>query len=287
MRSRIIPTVFAGLLVGVALSGCSDDSITQPSGNDDNRAPALPAVSTMKVDLDFFGVAAPTLDAPSLATGKPSDAVLQIAGGDHENWINAFVRAVFLHLSVYDVLEEPIGAFAFAIHSVPQKQADGSHLWTYIFVEGEIEYSVLYGTPTPETVEWRMEVSSNDPALQLDHFVWFTGESKRDDTGGYWQFFMPTDASNGVPIVRIDWMNGTHERTLALTVNGVGHENEGDVLTLTHSKSTGSIEYFDASASLLSSIIWHADGSGSLTVPDYNGGATACWDTEQRNVACE
>lgn len=287
--NKHIRTSLAALVMWVALAGCSDDSVTLPKVNDDDGAPALPSISTMKFDLDFYGVAAPAVDEQSIASGTPSNAVLQTAaGGDHENWINAYVRAIFVHLTTYDMLEEPIGAFAYAIHSVAQKQSDGSYLWTYIFVDQTIEYSVfLYGTPNPETVEWRMEVSSNDPALLLDHFVWFSGESKRDDTGGYWQFFAPVDATNGVPSARIDFVNGTREDTLTLTVNGSGFENEGDILTFTDRRATGSIEYYDASESLLSSIIWHSDGTGSLTVPDYNGGATACWDSEQRNVACE
>jgi hypothetical protein len=288
MKHSIIRTTLAGLFMWAALAGCSDDSTTRPDV-DNNQAPALPAVSTMKFNLDFYGVQAPTVDAQSLETGRPSDAMLQsAAAGDHENWINAYVRAVFIYLTTFDMLEEPIGAFAYAIHSVPQKQSDGSYLWTYIFVDKEIEYSVfLFGTPKLDTVEWRMEVSSNNPAQVLNHFVWFTGESKRDDTGGYWQFYVPVDETNGVPVVRIDWVNGLHEDTLTLTVNGAGLENEGDVLEFSDSKATGSIEYFDASENLTSSIVWHSDGSGNLTVPDYNGGAKACWDTEQRNVACE
>lgn len=286
MKHSIIRTTLAGLFMWVALAGCSDDSVTRPE--DTNQAPALPSVSTMKFTLDFYGVAAPTVDAQSLETGRPSDTMLQSAAGDHENWINAYVRAVYIYLTTFDMLEEPIGAFAYAIHSVPQKQEDGSYLWTYIFVDKEIEYSVfLFGTPKLDTVEWRMEVSSNDPALTLDHFVWFSGESKRDDTGGYWQFFDPIDETNGVPSARIDWVNGLREDTLTITVNGVGYPNEGDILTFSDSRKTGSIEYFDASENLTSSIIWHSDGTGSLTVPDYNGGAQACWDTEQRNVACE
>ena len=288
MGTHTIRTSLAGLFMLAALSGCSNDSVTLPDSTNTN-APALPAVSTMKFDLDFYGVSAPTLDAQSLSTGAPSDAMLLSAsGGDHENWINAYVRAVFIHLSTFDMLEEPIGAFAYAIHSVPREQPDGSYLWTYIFVDQAIEYSVfLFGTPKQDTVEWRMEVSSNDPALLLNHFVWFSGESRHDDTGGYWQFFDPIDQTQGVPSARIEWTNGNLEDTLTLTVNGSGYENEGDMLTFTDSKSTGSIEYYDASASLTSSIIWHANGTGSLTVPDYNGGAMACWDREQRNVACQ
>jgi hypothetical protein len=287
MRSHSIRTSLAGLFILVALSGCSNDSVTLP--DDSDKTPALPAVSSMKFDLDFFGVNAPAADAQSLATGKPSDAMLQSAnGGDHENWINAYVRAVFIYLSTYDMLDEPISAFAHAIHSVPQEQADGSYLWTYIFVDGTIEYSVfLYGTPKPSTVEWRMEVSSTDPAMLLNHFVWFIGESQNDETGGYWQFFDPIDQTQGVRSARIDWTNGRPQDTMTVTVNGSGYENEGDILTFTDSRTTGSIEYYDASESLTSNIIWHADGTGSLTAPDYNGGAKACWDNEQRNVACQ
>jgi hypothetical protein len=49
----------------------------------------------------------------------------------------------------------------------------------------------------------------------------------------------------------------------------------------------GSIVYYDASEDTTSDITWFADGSGSLTVPDYNNGDQACWDTEQRNEACK
>jgi hypothetical protein len=290
MRDSIIRSVLAGLLVCSTLSGCGDDSVTPPAAKDGDRAPALPAVSSMKFALDFYGVATPSLDQQSLATGKPSAALLQnTEAGDHSNWINAYVRAVFVYLTVYDLLDEPIGAFALAIHSVPQKQDDGSYLWTYIFVDKDIEYSVfLYGTPGPETVAWRMEVSSNNPAQPLDHFVWFSGESRQDDTGGYWQFFQPVDPTTGVATMRIDWTKaGAHEGTVKITVNGSGLENEGDTLAFTRSGPTSSIEYYDASADRLSSIIWHANGTGSLTVPDYNGGLTACWDHQQVNVACE
>jgi len=288
MRNRIIRTGLAALFVWGALSGCSDDSATGPDNNQ-KTPPALPSVSTMQPALDFYGVEAPTLDPQSLATGKPSDAMLRSAPGDHSNWINAYVRAVFISLATYDLLDEPIAAFAIAVHSVPQAQDDGSYLWTYIFVDNEIEYSVfLYGTPGDGAVAWRMEVSSNNPAQPLDHFVWFEGESRRDNTAGYWQFYQPVGETDGTEVVRIDWTRaGRHEGTLVLTVNGSGLENEGDTLTFTETMRTGSIEYYDASADFRSVILWRANGTGSIKVPDYNEGQPACWDGHQINVACE
>jgi hypothetical protein len=287
MSNRIIRACLAGLFVWGALSGCSKDSTTGPASPHQATAPALPSVSTMKPALDFYGVATPNLDRQSLATGSPSSA-LQAGAGDHSNWINAYVRAVFLYLSTYDLLDKPIGAFAVAIHSVPQLQADGSYLWTYIFANTGIEYSVfLYGTPNGDKVTWRMEVSSNNPAQPLDHFVWFSGESATDNTGGFWQFYQPVDATNGSETLRIDWSkSGIHEGTFKLTVNGASLPNVGDTLAFTKGMGMSSIEYFAASANVTSSIVWHADGTGSITVPDYNGGVMACWDMHQVNVVC-
>ena len=289
MRTAIIRVCLTGMVLIGALSGCSDDS-SRPDDVSQTTPPALPQVSTMKPALDFYGVELPTLDPQTLATGTPSDELLATTG-DHSNFINAYVRAIFVLLGTYDLLDEPIGAFAVAMHSVPQKQDDGSYLWTYIFVDKDtdIEYSVfLYGTPHDDVVEWRMEVSSNNPAQPLDHFIWFTGESREDNTGGYWQFYTPVNETDGVEVVRVDWTNvSKHESTLTVTVNGDGLENEGDTLTFNEGKTTSSIEFYDASSDFTSSIVWHANGTGSLRVPDYSGGATACWDQHQVNVACE
>ena len=289
MRTTIIRVCLAAVLLTGILSGCSDNS-SRPDDVSRTTPPALPQVSTMRPALDFYGVDTPTLDAQTLATGKPSDAMLANPG-DHSNFINAYVRAIFVLLGTYDLLDEPIGAFAIAMHSVPQKQDDGSYLWTYIFVDKDtdVEYSVfLFGTPMDDAVAWRMEVSSNNPEQPLDHFVWFTGESREDNASGYWQFYAPVNETDGTEVVRVDWTHsGKHESTLTVTVNGEGLENEGDTLTFNEGKTTSSIEWRDASDDFTSSIVWHANGTGSLRVPDYNGGTAACWDQHQVNVACE
>jgi len=198
------------------------------------------------------------------------------------------VRAIYVQLITYDMLEEPIAAFAFAIHSIPQEQPDGSYLWTYIFVEdGGTEYSVfLFGTPMLDRVVWRMEVSSNSAAQPLDHFVWFDGESMNDESGGFWQFYEPVDQTNGVASARIDWAETAVESSLRIEVNGVGHEDEGDYLEFRETATAGSIEHLDASTAELSRIDWSVDGSGSITAPDYNGGMKSCWDTSQKDTTC-
>ena len=276
------------LVIGAA--GCGQDAVTDPNaGGLQSDAPALPSVTkTMLVDLDFFGIAEPSLDAQSLATGKPSGSLEQYAASaNRTNFINAYVRAIYATLITYDALEEPIAAFALAIHSVPQPQDDGSYLWTYIFVDETVEYSIfLYGTPLgADRIAWRMEVSSNDPTQPMDHFMWFDGET--GDVSGFWQFYEPVDPSNGVPVVRVDFLDGIVEHRLTITVNGVGHEDEGDVLDFHETEFTGSIQYTDASAGESSLIEWRADGTGFIQATDYNSGEKSCWDEHQRDTVCK
>jgi hypothetical protein len=286
------------VLAAALLPACSQDDnsgLVDPGTSD--QAPALPATSTMMFTVDFFGANPAGVTPQEIESGRPGP-VLQTVGTDNRtHWINAFVRALYVQLLVFDALEEPIGAFALAAHSVPQKQDDGSWLWTYIFVEEGLEYSIfLYGTPSDTYVDWRMEVSTNDPDLLLDHFVWFGGRTWNDNSHGYWQFHEPATgtpvvtagtATPGTESVRIDYANPSRtEHRLTVTVNGAGHVDEGDYLEFFESSFVGSITHYDASEDLQSDITYYPDGSGSMTVPGYNGGEQACWDQNQFDTVC-
>jgi hypothetical protein len=253
-------------------------------------APQLPEMSTMVFDVQFFDIEPPQVSQQSIELGKPDGNELQAAeAANRTNFINAFVRVLFVQLLTYDALEEPIGAFALAIHSIPQQQEDGSWLWTYIFVENGVEYSIfLYGTPDrdDEYVDWRMEVSSNDPSNTLDHFVWFDGRTYNDDTHGYWQFYDPS-LPEPYTSARIDWQNPSRtEHRLAVEINGPDHPDYGDTLVFFESSFLATLDHYDAGEDRHGNITFRPDGSGSITVADYNDGETACWDTEQINTDC-
>ncbi len=286
----------AVLLAIFLIPGCSNDNDPVAPPVEQSQPPKLPSMSTMTFDLDFFGVALPAVDQSSVETGKPGPELQAAGAATRSNWINAVVRALFVHLLVFDALDEPIGAFAIAVHSVPQKQADGSWLWTYIFVDEGAEYSIfLYGKQGTGYVDWRMEVSTNNAQLSLDHFMWFEGRTQNDNSEGYWQFYDPvidgpaltSAATDGVKTARIDYENASaREHRLTVTINGEGREDEGDYLEFYESATMGSIDHYDASEDLSSNITYYSDGSGSITVPDYNNGQQACWDTHQEDVDC-
>lgn len=295
---RFATHMILGLIVvisSMSLTACSkENDIDLLSAGD--SAPQLPSTSTMLMDLSPFGIDGMPTEADKNASSQAALA----SSGEKTNWIQAVVRVVFITLTMYDVFEEPVGAFAVAIHSVPQPQADGSYLWTYIFVDGENEYSIfLYGIEVGDRVEWRMEVSSNNPEFPLDHFVWFDGESMQDDSGGFWQFYIPAEMSvaltglaassgtEGVPVARIDWEhNGAKDNRLAVTNNHEGSEDEGDVLEFRELPGVNTIDLHDADADVTHNITVLYDESGSITVPDYNNGDKACWDTQHNNAVC-
>lgn len=301
MAKRTMPTAVVATVFMFALSilpACSDDDNPVRPQPSTSEAPTLPAMSTMVFTLDFFGATMPAVDQQSIQTGKPGPELEAADAANRTNWINALVRVLYLKLLVYDALEEPIGAFALAIHSVPQKQSDGGWLWTYIFVEDGVEYSVfLYGKVVSGHVEWRLEVSTNAPEFLLDHFVWFAGQSMLDGTEGHWQFYQPVlpasaapavaGATDGIQTARIDWEKiAATDHSLTVIVNGPGNPDEGDTLEFNESLSIGEVNHYDAGEDRHSNITWYPDGTGSITVWDYNNGETGCWDEHQQDTDC-
>jgi hypothetical protein len=295
MLSRIM--IRAGMLIVLAIAlvgvqACSDDD--NPAAPTGNQAPVLPDISTMTIDLSFFDQA----QVPPQMVSKGNVDEMSLVETGKDNFINAAVRTLYLQLTFWAALQPPVAAFAVAIHSVPQPQDDGSYLWTYIFVEEEIEYAIyLYGIDAGTSTQWRMEVSTNNPEMPLDHFVWFAGEAMKNNSSGHWQFYEPVIVeaflasaavqTPGEQSIRIDWENLPGDvHTLAILNNYPGSPDEGDNIVFFESPAMSFVEFTDESTPEVYNITWYFDGSGSLEVPDYNGGEKACWDIQQNDIVC-
>jgi len=299
MRSPITLIGMVVLTVMLFLAGCStDNQTTEP---ETLTPPDLPSVTTMKMDVDFFQSA--QIDTESVRLGKLSESAMVASPTALKlNYFNAAVRVFFLNVVAYSALAEPVAAFTTAIHSIPQYQQDGSWLWTYVYVDNHgSEYSIfLNGKRMDSFVAWSLEVSSNDPNLLLDHFLWFEGEVANTGHSGYWQFYEPDTtaevspaviASNeagtpGVQCVRIDWQNDSaNDRQLAFLINKPDSTN-GSTLVFEEIPAMASIEFYDATSGDTGTIIWFPDGSGSIEWPDYKDGAMSCWDVWQFDIDC-
>jgi hypothetical protein len=295
MRKRLTTICLTITLTTLILAGCSSED--SPTIAEQQQAPPLPPIETMKLDVSFFESA--DLPPQAVETGKLDGAPDAVAAhGTHLNFLNAAVRVLFLDVVVYSALVEPVIAFQLAVRSVPQLQDDGSWLWTYIVVEGENEYAIyLYGRNEGTFSSWRLEVSSDDPDMPLDHFTWFEGEIESDDSGGYWQFYEPAEEeaafasapleTPGIASVRIDWADsGMEGNSLILLVNKAGDPAEGSMLTFEEVPERCSVEFYDAQKGNTGTILWRFDGTGYIEWPDYRGGERSCWDSGQHDVEC-
>lgn len=298
MSGRLYCRFGVCLLLIAALFGlqaCSNDE-DNPAGPG-AQAPALPDMSTMTIDLSLFEQAGV---GPASMVDETPTASMSATQAAKDNFVAAAVRVFAVQLTFWAALEAPVAAFALAVHSIPQRQDDGSWLWTYIYVEGDIEYSIfLYGLDVGDQTQWRMEVSTNNPEMPLDHFVWFSGEAMEDNSSGYWQFYEPVldlpivadgaalEQTPGEQSIRISWLNSPGDvHQLTVLNNMPGSEDEGDNVVFFGSPAVSYLAFTDVSVPEVYNITWYADGSGSIHVPDYNNGEKACWDTNQNDTPC-
>ncbi len=295
MVKRLICRIGVGLVAVfavLAFAACSSDDPTGP----EREAPVLPDAATMTMDLSFFD----QVSEGSPALGRDTqDPMTLLAVPGKTNFMNAAVRVQWLYLAFCGALVPPVSAFALAIHSVPQLQTDGWWLWTYIYVKDQAEYGIfLYGKDIGDRTQWRMEVSTPNPEMPLDHFVWFEGEALKYESSGYWQFYEPvllsiTTAAAAVQTpgrqsVRMDWLDQTGNiHQMSVLNNNPDSADEGDLIVYYASPEVSRIDFTDSAApDAVYNITWYADGSGSIQVPDYNSGEKACWDADQFDIAC-
>lgn len=255
------------LVVPAFVGGCgSDPAEPTPTA----EAPALPDPARLVPDLAFF-------DQGALLSAK------EAAG--NANFVNAYLRVVVVDALTRLVLAPPVTAFAVALHNVPSPQPDGSWLWVYTWVNGPEEAQIrLRGRQVGDVVQWELRVTAlaNEPAL--DNVLWFEGQTARNGAEGVWTFHDPESAGNPAA-AELTW--GDDAEGAYLTLECLLGDDLGDRLTYRHDAPEFSVGFHDGSSALDYDIRWNGiDGSGSLQVPDYNGGARACWDTHQQDVDC-
>jgi hypothetical protein len=257
--SFVLAAIFA-LLAGLA--GCSGDD-DSPTGPTSEQPPVLPDAARLSVDLGFF----------------TPGADLDKAFG-HQNFYNAYLRAIFLTAMTDLVLAPPVAAFALAVDTVPSHQQDGSWIWVYTFVDGDEEAEVrLRGRVDGDRVLWQMFVSFDD----VEQALWFDGTTALDGDAGTWTFY--DVAHGGVASGRVTWLQEGDHHELAL--EALAGADAGDTLTFSRTGDQARIDFADSISGETFFIRWNeADGTGSLRVPDYNGGEEACWDEDQWDVEC-
>lgn len=255
------------IILTLNLSGCSDDDSPTAPTSAQAQAPVLPQPADLQFDFSFFD------------TG----ADLEKSGeGIHGNFVNAYLRAVVLGAMADLVLTPPVGAFAVALHTVPVAQDDGSWIWSYDWNGYRHPVRVaLRGLPAEDHVKWEMRIGPGgvDPTA-----IWFEGRTSGDGSQGHWLFRDIDDPDQPV-CGEIAW--GHDEAGNFLQFTGRESEGSGSVLRFNEAIFENRITFTPGDGTVASFIRWLPNGSGSLMVPDYNGGEEACWDRWQEDMICQ
>jgi len=253
------------LLATLNLGGCSDDA--SPTATPQTTAPSLPDPAALAFDFSFF---------------EAANDLAKSGDGRHENFVNAYLRAIVLQAMAELTLAPPVATFAAALHAVPVTQDDGAWIWSYDWNGYRYPIRVaLRGLPAEDHVRWEMRVG---PGGENPTALWFEGRTSGDGQQGHWLFHDLDDPAQPV-CGEIAWGDDQNGRFLEFTSREL--ENNGDLLRFNDADPDFAITFSPGDGNGESFIRWHADGTGSLRVPDYNGGDEACWDQWQENAACE
>ena len=265
-------TLAVTVLASALLAGCGTGVDPDPAAPRTESAPTLPDANRLAVDLGFFAGGA---------------EAAKTAG--HANFVNAYLRAVLVGAMTDLVLAPPVAAFALAVDTVPSRQDDGSWIWVYTFVDGDQEAQVrLRGLAGHDAlgdrVDWQMRVTLHDAHHDLDRALWFDGTTRRDGDEGAWTFY-DLDQPDAPAAAVLAWSHTAARDELHL--EALRGADAGDALTFSVAGPAHRIDFSDGGSDLEWFIRWDAgDGTGSLQVPDYNGGREACWDAQQYDVEC-
>lgn len=261
--SRLLAMAALCILV-LAVGGCSDDE--SPAAPTIALAPAIPDPEALQFDFSFF---------------DRGETLEKSGDGIHANFVNAYLRAVVLGAMADLTLAAPTATLAVALHTIPAVQDDGSWIWSYVWTGYRHPIRVaLRGMPAGDRVEWELRIGAGG---EVPTALWFEGHTTAGGAAGHW-IFHDLDHPDHPVSGEVAWGDAEGGRYLEFTSHEL--ESNGDVLRFTDRDPDYGITFSPGAGGDLSFIRWNADGTGSLKVPDYNGGEEACWDRWQENVDC-
>jgi len=165
----IMKRIFTLMLI-VVFSASLLTSCKKDKGN----PPTLPPAGSMTIDFSNF------------SAGTKS-AVTDLPKGVNEiNWDYAALMAGSWKTIIAGTLAVPVAAFKLAVGKTPTYVSDKLWQWSFTVPVLSVSYTArLTGQIRSTDVLWNMYVSKTGTGSFTD-FLWFTGTSKLDGTGGQW-----------------------------------------------------------------------------------------------------
>ena len=267
--------LFTILLISMTLIlDCSDSTKADPD------PPVLPPQSSIKLELSGL-----TNDSGSnLQLPKISGYNSSMVGS---NWLYAAGQVGFWTTVTGVTLSIPITAFAATIDQDPEYLGDLRWKWTKNFQVLLGQYtSELYGEINGSVVDWEMYISQTGG---YSDYLWFTGESNLDGSGGTWTFNKSVEEP--VDYLHVEWNILPRFGDLKYEVVQTGAENEGSYIF--YALYPG--EDYNAACTLFNSVNtnminveWHRiNRDGHVKSPAYfEDELWHCWDENRDNIEC-
>lgn len=259
------------------LINCEGTTKPDPGPN----APAIPPQSTMLIS--FSGLIDGT--NVNLSEGALSKTGNSLVG---TNWqYSAFVVGFWTTITTGTMLI-PVTAFGATINTTPEYIGNLRWKWTKTFTSLLVQYTAeLYGQIDGDKVNWEMHISRTGG---FSDFLWFTGESNVNGTGGTWIFNKSQE--NPVAFLQVGWTRP--DLGIAdLRYEIIEADSEGEGSFIYYSFNADSV--FNSSCSLYNAaddinvdVEWSSiDRSGHVKSPGYfSDELWHCWDENRNNINC-
>lgn len=214
----------------------------------EGNPPVLPPEESLVIDFSNF----------TPVGTKSGDFNLQ-KGTEDYNWSFA-VLATATFRGASALLAIPVAAFKLAIDQTPVFVDNATWQWSYTYLS---TYNVrLTGQIRSDDVLWNMYVEKTGTG-SFSEFLWYTGTSDLDGTGGTWTLNLSSADPN--PFLRVDWTrSGAVITSVKYTYIKSGAVENGSYITL--SSITGTydakfvIHYYNGSAFSDAEIEWSISG---------------------------
>ncbi|HEY9114468.1 MAG TPA: hypothetical protein VIN10_07180 [Bacteroidales bacterium] len=260
---------FVVLLVsGILISGCSkDDTPNQP-------APQLPPESSFVMDFTGFD--------------NPNDTTSSREIASYQNWGYSYINVTVWHTLLKIGLAVPVASFLESFkHEAVFHPDQENWTWSYNFVVGGVTHEAeLTGFFLNDTINWEMRITK---ANFYSDFLWYSGKSAFDRSGGYWILNEKPDSPN--PILQIDWVyEGNSIGNIQYTNIKTGDAENGSYIN--YGTASGDLDrfynlYFNSSANL-TEIEWNSiDFHGRVKNAQHFGDQNwHCWDNTLQDIDC-
>ncbi|MFW5656673.1 MAG: hypothetical protein ACOC0C_03570 [Bacteroidota bacterium] len=264
---RIFSVLLSAMIVGGVFVSCEK--------NKENEAPVLPPENSMVMDFSDF--------SQQQKSTKSGEMILT-------NWGYAAFNVVFWNAVATVTSAVPVAAFTHSFEAEPSFLGDKVWEWSYSVPIGEHTYvSRLEGEVLTDSVEWRMYISL-EGAEQAGEFLWFSGRSASDRSGGWWVLNENPQTPNA--ILNIEWENlGDEQGSLRYTYVKPGTEEYGNYIEFSREQTDDSpydsfYTIFNQKENKNLLIEWNSETKEGR-VKQYGEDIWGCWDTELADVACE